>query len=246
MVKSKKTAEDWARQWCAVIENRGAMALSPPPIFPEDKLPNKSNIKKLRSIEPIIDVETNENNELSMAKLESEITGTRVIMPEDRDHLEREVKLLRPAFDALSNYLRANVDRPVDLESLFRTLGELLSAAYYVGAYTTVSLGAQEFVTPAVLRNRVKIPQRAKVIKDRKNRQRLRAAIMKAAGGRELKGSKGFGEQIHPKVAALLGSKKDEWPSPKKIKDEIQVMNRERRLENKGPPLASGPHRIVE
>jgi hypothetical protein len=108
-------------------------------------------------------------------------------------------------------------------------LGELIAASYYVGAYTTVSLGAQKFVTPAVLREKAKTLQRAKAVVDMEKRQRLRAAILKAAGGLELKGSRGFGKLIHPKVAAALGSEKDKWPSAKRITDEIQVMNRERR-----------------
>jgi hypothetical protein len=154
-------------------------------------------------------------------------------MPEDRGHLESKIKLLKPAFGALRKHIKASTTSSEKIESLFQALQALITASYYVGAYTTVSLGAQKFVSPAVLREKAKTPQRAKAVTDMEKRQRLRTAIERAAGPWELKGSRPFAKLIHPKVSALLGPNKDNWPSAQTIKTEILAMNRERRRENK-------------
>ena len=232
MTPEKKTPEHWAKYWCAAIESRGLTALSPQPTSSEDRSPGKSLKRKHKVLSPVTD--TQESDDALQLEKQLEITGTKVIMVEDRDHLKSEVTLLRPAFDRLNRHIKDSAGSLEKLDSLFQSLGELIAASYYVGAYTTVSLGAQKFVTPAVLREKAKTLQRAKAVVDMEKRQRLRAAILKAASGRELKGSREFGKLIHPKVAAALGSEKDKWPSAKRIKDEIQVMKRERRSENKG------------
>ena len=221
--KKDETAEQRARRWCAIVENIGNAALSREHISYEDPPPEKAKKRKRKGVSPNTDTSPSEDS----VELEKQfkITGTRVIMPEDRSHLEAEVKRLRPAFDAVSNHIKRSNITLNDFESLFKRLEELIVASYYIGAYTTVSLGAQDFVTPAVLRNKVKTPQRAKSIIDLEKRKRLRAAIMKAAGRRELKGSIDFAQRIHSKVADELVSDIDKWPRPKTIKNEILLMN---------------------
>ena len=88
-------------------------------------------------------------------------------------------------------------------------------------------------MTPAVLREKAKTPQRAKAVTDMQRRERLRAAIENAAGGRPLKGSIAFAELIRDRVLQHLGPSTGTWPSAKTITTEIQAMNQERRRENK-------------
>jgi hypothetical protein len=149
---------------------------------------------------------------------------------EDRLHLEEEVNFIMPSFNVLSNHIKASSNGSDNSDSLFENLGKLVVASYYVGAYTTVSLGVEKFVARAVFRENTKTPRRLKAISYLEKRDRLRAAIIKVAGGRELKGSMPFAERIFDGVCAELGRVKG-WPTIRRIKDEIQDMNRERRRE---------------
>jgi hypothetical protein len=228
MTTKKETPEHWAQYWCADIESRGTMALSPQATSSEDQSPEKSQKRKRKVVPPITGTQDSE----SMVQLEKqfEIVGTRVIMAEDRIHLEAEVKQLRPAFDALSKHIKASTSSAEDLDALFQELGKLIVASYYIGAYTTVSLGVQKFVAPAVLREQAKTPQRAKAVMDMEKRQRLRAAIRRAAGGRELKASRSFANLIYDKVFAQVGRVDKEGkksPAPKAIKNEFELMRKE-------------------
>jgi len=206
------------------------MALSPQPTSFEDQSPEKSRKRKHKVVPPVTDTEDSEDDVVQLEK-QFEIVGTRVIMAEDLIHLEAEVTLLRPAFDALSKHIQASASSSEDLDALFQELGKLIVTSYYIGAYTTVSLGVQKFVAPAVLREQAKTPQRAKAAKDMEKRQRLRSAIRRAVGRGELKASRAFANLIYDKVFAEVGildeEGKKKWPSRKTIKNEIELMRKE-------------------
>jgi hypothetical protein len=230
MTIRKKTSEELARFWCNKIENYSIMALSPQPNSYENDSPENPTNKKKRNKEPPA-AGTRETEDVVQLEKQFEITGTRVIMPEDRGVLESAAKLLRAAFDALTEHMETSASSSENLDSLFQKLGELIAASYYIGAYTTVSLGVQKFVAPAVLREQAKTPQRAKAVKDVEKRQRLRSAIKRAAGRGELKASRAFANLIYDKVFAEVGildkEGKKKWPSRKTIKNEIELMREE-------------------
>jgi hypothetical protein len=117
MTPEKKTPEHWAQYWCAVIESRGLTALSPQPTSSEDQWPGKSLKRKLKVLPPVTD--TQESDDALQLEKQFEITGTRVIMLEDRDHLESEVTLLRHAFDRLNKHIKASAGSLEKLDSLF-------------------------------------------------------------------------------------------------------------------------------
>jgi hypothetical protein len=231
MPTSKEANEDWARNCCSRIEGYGTMALSPQPPSSDNQCPKKSSKGKRKVAPPITDAQ--ESEDIARQEKEFEITGTRVIMPEDRGHLEAKVKMLTPAFETLFQHIKSSDHSSLGHDKLFQTLGELMLASYHIGAYTTVSLGVQKFVTPAVLREQAKTPQRAKAETDKQRRRRLRAAIENAASGRQMKGSIAFAQLIHDKVLKHLGLSTGTWPSAKTIATEIQAMNQEKRNENK-------------
>lgn len=228
MFTADKTPKQMAQYYCRLIEGYGNIALYPEPESSEDRSTTRSLKINLESMSNLTDAQASEY-EIELEK-QFEITGTRVLMPEDRGHLELQTKLVRPAFKVISQHLEATASSPEELNLLYQKLSELIAAPYYVGAYTTVSLGVQKFVTPAVLREQAKTPQRAKAIKDMEKRERLRSAIVKSARTR-LKASRAFANLIYDKVFAEVGildkEGKKKWPSRNTIKTEIELMRKE-------------------
>ena len=229
MFTADKTLKQRAQDCCRLVEGYGNIALYPEPVASEDQITARSR-KRKPELSPVVTDAQASDRKIEL-ETQFEITGTRVLMPEDRGHLESQVKLLRPAFEVISQHLEATASSPEERNLLYQKLTELIAAPYYVGAYTTVSLGVQKFVAPAVLREQAKTPQRAKAVMDMEKRQRLRAAIRRAAGGRELKASRAFANLIYDKVFAevgILGKEgKKKWPSRKTIKNEIELMRKE-------------------
>src|ERR1700740_1923610 len=115
MTTQKKTPEHRAQYWCADIESRGTMALSPQSTSSEDQSPEKSQKRKRKVVPPITD--TQDSEDVDQLEKQFEIVGTRVMMVEDRIHLEAEVKQLRPAFDALSKHIKVSASNAEDLDA---------------------------------------------------------------------------------------------------------------------------------
>ena len=193
--------EFWARRWLETIQRSAEFALSPRPTIPEEVLsPNRVRAikKEKEQLEKVI--------ALDEASTEMLIHGSRTIMVEDRRLLEGAEKLLRPAFEIIAKEIADRRNSSANTEYLYQKLGELILSAYYIGAYTTITDGAQNFVAPALRKERAEVMRKGKTVQitdeDHKN---LRAAIIAVRGDRKLSASEEFGRQIHQEVVAKLG-----------------------------------------
>jgi hypothetical protein len=150
---------------------------------------------------------------------ELRVKGTRTILVEDVNRLEQSRALLQSAFNYLSTHFKKNGTTASQKEQFFERLGEVMNAAYYIGAYTTITDRIHEVVNPLNRLEQAKLARKGKARKfigsdDAKKKELLREAVRHIMEISPSDGKYGASLARYRLIRERVGAApKDTWPS---------------------------------
>jgi hypothetical protein len=189
--------ERLAREWLATIERCAVDALSPAqsPAEGHDLTKRAAKNKRAQARSRARDDIPPDDAFDAMS-----IGGIRTMVVENREKLNFARKTLRPAFDGLvMRLLRpASTAEPEDSDFVYQRLEELIQAAFWIGAYATVTDGTKDYFKPALSSDQAQAARNALAERIAQSGQRdwLITEIKSAIAACEREGKRVTGKEV--------------------------------------------------
>jgi hypothetical protein len=190
-----------------------------------------------RELDNRSDITDYENFDAEIEKLR--IRGTRTLLVEDAGRLERYKNILIDSFNKLSSEFDKCENSANEKEPLVETLGAAMNAAYYIGAYTTITDRIHEVVRPLNRREQAQLARKGKAVKNIGSEKALRSDSLREAVRYILEtnlsdGKHGASLARYRLIRQRVGAApKDTWPSKSTVERVIQQLRDE--AEKKAP-----------
>ena len=197
--QKRSQIENWARRVLGKILYVADSALVPNGNGLDRELKDKSRLDDLTAFHTEFE--------------ELRVKGARTLLVEDVNRLEQSRVLLEKAFAALSTEFTKNGVTASQKEQVFGRLGEVMNAAYYIGAYTTITDRIHEAVSSLNWREHAESLRQRKALKnigseEARKRKSLREAVSLVLANHPRK--RGRYQLIREKVGA---GRNDTWPA---------------------------------
>ena len=211
--QERNQIENWARRVLGKILYVADSALVPNGNGLDRELKDKSQLADLTTYHTEFD--------------ELRVKGTRTFLVEDVNRLEQCRFLLQQSFNSLSTEFTNNGMTASQKEHFFGRLGEVINAAYHIGAYTTITDRIHEAVSSLNWREHAASLRQRKVLKNINSEKAGKREVLRDAVRFALANHPGKHGRYHLIRQRVGAAKKDTWPSKSTVERMIQKLRDE-------------------